>query len=102
MDVGIFLFVIARDGIDDRSRLLRCGCIIKIDQLFPADIARENWKITADFFHVKANARALVGARFGRRNFCSSGHPISSTFLPRSSFRATVESGFTELAISKR
>src|SRR4051794_36775525 len=103
MDVGIFLFVIARDGIDDGSRLLRSGCVIKIDQLFPANIARENRKITTDFFHVKANAvRVLLSARFGRRNVCSSGHPISSTFLPRSSLRATVESGFTELAISKR
>src|SRR4051812_5563030 len=103
MDVGIFLFVIARDGLDDRSRLLRSGCIIKIDQLFPTNIPRENRKVTADFFHIKANAvRTLVGGRFGRRNFRSSGHPISSMFLPRSSLRATVESGFTELAMSKR
>src|SRR6185437_2536050 len=103
MDVGIFLFVITRNRINDGPRLLRRGGIVEIDQLFSADVARQDREIATDFLHVKSGAgRARVATGFCRRNFRGSGHPISSTFLPRSSLRATVESGFTELAISTR
>src|SRR6185437_5243334 len=103
MDIGVFLLVIASNCIDDGARLLRCSSIIEIDELFSADVARQDRKIASDFLHVKPSARrASVSAGFSRRNFRSSGHPTSSTFLPRSSLRATVESGFTELAISTR
>src|SRR6185312_99150 len=103
MNVGIFLFVIARDRVDDRSRLLRCSSVIEVDQFFSTNVACQDRKVTANSLDIKAGTtRSILAAGFGGWDFGRSGHPISSTFLPRSSFRATVESGLTELAISKR
>src|SRR2546423_15121980 len=103
MDVRVFLFVIARESVKNGSRLLGSGSVIQIDQLLSANVAREDRKIAPDFLNVKRGAsRRRVYSRVRGRDFCSSGHPISSKFLPRSSCRATEASGFTEFAICSR
>jgi hypothetical protein len=53
MDVRIFLLIIAGDGIDDRSRLLRCGGVIEIDQLFSTNVPSEDREIAANSFDIE-------------------------------------------------
>src|SRR5438046_3057693 len=44
VDVGIPLLVIAGDGLDDSSRLLRSGGVIEVHQFLAADLSREDGK----------------------------------------------------------
>src|SRR5207237_9840222 len=54
MDVGIPLLVIAGDGLDDSSRLLRSGGVIEVHQFLAADLSREDGEIPPNLLDIRS------------------------------------------------
>ena len=47
MNVGIQQLVVVAAGVQDRSRFLRSGCVVKVDERLPMDLMPEDGKLGA-------------------------------------------------------
>src|ERR1019366_2498744 len=104
MDVGVVPLVVETDRINDPLWLLGGGCIVQVDQRSAANPLPENRKVSADLIHVKLHTGvAHVGStELSGQSLGSSGHAISSQFLPVSSQRFPVDAPGAELATWNR
>src|SRR6185312_415990 len=54
VDISVSALVVARDGVDDRLRLLRRCCVIEINESLATDLLVQNRKVAAQAFDVKS------------------------------------------------
>src|SRR5207253_11263875 len=61
VDIGIPLLVIAGDGFDNSSWLLRSGGVIEVHQFLAADLSREDGEIPPNLLDVKSSSYYKIG-----------------------------------------
>ena len=59
MNIGVVRLVVARDCVDHRSRLLRCGGVVEINERLAVNFPLEDWKIGANSLYVDVRLFAL-------------------------------------------
>src|SRR5260370_3801659 len=104
MDVGVVPVVVLKDRINDHVRLLGRCCIVQVNQCPAAHSLPEDRKVTADLLHIELRNGVphVRWTELSGQSLGSSGHAISSQFLPMSSRRFSVAAPGAELAIWKR
>ena len=104
VDIGIPLLVIAGDGLDDSSWLLRSGGVIEVHQFLAADLSREDGEIPPNLLDIKSSSYYMqpLGGGFSGWYLGGCCHPISSQVLPLSSLDVPVAKVFAEFATCSR
>src|SRR5207244_7275959 len=87
VDIGIPLLVIAGDGFDNSSWLLRSGGVIEVHQFLAADLSREDGEISPNLLDVKSSSYYMqpLGGGLSGWYLCGCFTPIFFPVLPLSS-----------------